>query len=153
MVLILSPPGVSRAWAKSVLARAASLAPGRVDLALAIGNAQTLLRDYAAAHAAFSRAVKAAKRKDAMPLMMLAQAAAHLGHDDRHVGLGHGVHRRGDHRDVERDLAGQAGAGVGLGGDYLALGRAQQIIVEGEAEGDVDISHCAPLRNDSWRPM
>ena len=29
--------------------------------------------------------------------------AAELRHDNRHVGLGHRVHRRGDHRDIERD--------------------------------------------------
>ena len=37
--------------------------------------------------------------------------AAGLRHGDRHLGLGHGVHGRGDDRDVERDLAGDAACG------------------------------------------
>jgi hypothetical protein len=39
--------------------------------------------------------------------------SAELRHDDRHVGLGDGVHRRGEHRDVEREAARHEGAGVG----------------------------------------
>ena len=64
------------------LDRAAALAPERVDVTQAMGNAHTILRDYAAAHAAFAAAARATGRKAAMPLMMLAQAAAHLGRDD-----------------------------------------------------------------------
>ena len=64
------------------LDRAAALAPERVDVTQAMGNAHTILRDYAAAHAAFTAATRATGRKAAMPLMMLAQAAAHLGRDD-----------------------------------------------------------------------
>ena len=40
--------------------------------------------------------------------------AAQLGQGDRHVGLGHRVHRRGHDRNVERNFAGQLGARVGL---------------------------------------
>jgi len=64
------------------LTRAATLAPDRADLARAIANAHTIRRDYPAAHAAGLRAVELTKRKAAMPLMLLAQAAAHLGRDD-----------------------------------------------------------------------
>ncbi|WP_225026422.1 tetratricopeptide repeat-containing sulfotransferase family protein [Xinfangfangia pollutisoli] len=63
------------------LDRAATLAPTRADLQLARGNALTLLRDYEAARQAFAAAVKSAGGKDALPLMMLAQAEAHLGQD------------------------------------------------------------------------
>ena len=60
--------------------------------------------------------------------------AAELRHDDRHVRLGDGVHRRGQDRDVERDVARDARARVGGGGHDLRLGRAEQHVVEGEAE-------------------
>ena len=42
--------------------------------------------------------------------------AAGLGHGDRHGGLGHGVHRRGDDGDVQEDVAGDSGADVDFGG-------------------------------------
>ena len=58
--------------------------------------------------------------------------AAVLGHGDGHRGLGDGVHRRGDQRDVERDGAGEPGAGVGGGGQHLGIGGHQQHVVEGE---------------------
>ena len=38
--------------------------------------------------------------------------AARARHRDRHLGLGHGIHRRGDERDVQRDAAGEARRGV-----------------------------------------
>ncbi len=71
--------------------------------------------------------------------------AAELRHDDRHVGAGHRVHRRGEYRDVERDLPGHPAAGVGLARQHGGLGRPQQHVVEGEAERDVDIAHRAGL--------
>ena len=58
--------------------------------------------------------------------------AALLGHGDGHGGLGDGVHRRRDDRDVERDGAGEAGAGVGGGGQDLGVAGDQQHVVEGE---------------------
>ncbi len=70
-------PGPALPW----LTRAAALAPDRQDVAQALGNAHTLLRDYPAAHAAFATVARLTRRKAAMPLMMLAQAAAHLGQD------------------------------------------------------------------------
>ncbi|MCB6177783.1 sulfotransferase [Rhodobacter sp. Har01] len=65
------------------LDRAAALAPDRADIAQAQGNALTVLRDYPAAVAAFDRAVRLTRRKAALPLMMLAQARAHVGDDAR----------------------------------------------------------------------
>ena len=64
------------------LDRALALAPDSVDVQQARGNALTRLRDYPAAHAAFAEVARLTGRKAAMPLMMLAQAASHLGRDD-----------------------------------------------------------------------
>ena len=75
--------------------------------------------------------------------------AAQLRHRDRHVRLGHGVHRGADHRDIEADRAGEPGGGVRHRRQDRALGRTQQHIVEGQAEGDVHCCHfhaLAPLR-------
>lgn len=71
-------PAAALRW----LDRALALAPDSVDLLRARGNALTALRDYPAAHAAFAEVVRLTKRKAALPLMMLAQAASHLGHDE-----------------------------------------------------------------------
>lgn len=65
------------------LDRAAALAPKRAELHQARGNALTALRDYEGARAAFDTAVKVAGGRAPMPLMMLAQAEAHLGLDDK----------------------------------------------------------------------
>jgi hypothetical protein len=79
---------------------------------------------------------------------------AHLRHDDRHVGLGHGVHRARYHRDVERDRARNRVRGVRHARQDIALGRAQQHVVEGQAEGDVEMCHVENrLREGRWRPM
>ncbi len=64
------------------LDRAAALAPGSVELQRARGNALTAQRDYPAAHAAFTKVAELTKRKSAPALMMLAQAAGHLGQDE-----------------------------------------------------------------------
>ena len=58
--------------------------------------------------------------------------AAGLRHRDRHPGFGHGVHRRGDDRGVERDRAGDAGADIGLGGQDVGQTRLQQHVIERE---------------------
>ena len=58
--------------------------------------------------------------------------AAGLRHGDRHLGLGHGVHGRGDDRDIERNLAGDAGADVGVGRQQLGQSGLEQDVVEGE---------------------
>jgi tetratricopeptide (TPR) repeat protein len=65
------------------LDRAAALAPKRAELHKARGNALTNLRDYEGARAAFDAAVKAAGGRAPLPLMMLAQAEAHLGQDNK----------------------------------------------------------------------
>ena len=61
--------------------------------------------------------------------------AAGLRHGDRHLGLGHGVHGRGDDRDVERDLAGDAGADIDLGRQHVGQAGLEQHVVEGERLG------------------
>ncbi|MDQ2066350.1 sulfotransferase [Xinfangfangia sp. CPCC 101601] len=64
------------------LDRALPLAPDRVEVQRARGNALTALRQYEPAYEAFVDVAKLTKRKQALPLMMLAQAAAHLGRDE-----------------------------------------------------------------------
>jgi len=76
-----------------------------------------------------------------------------LGHDDRHVGLCHGIHRGGDHRNVEPDLRGQPRARIGHRGQDIGFGRTQQHVVEGKAERYVHGCHFASGCGDSWRPM
>lgn len=70
-------------WAAALhwLNRAAALDPTSAEVQAVRGNALTRLRDYPAAHEAMARVVAATGRRAAMPLMMLAQAAAHLGRD------------------------------------------------------------------------
>ena len=65
--------------------------------------------------------------------------AAGLRHGDRHLGLGHGVHGRGDDRDIERDFASDPGADIGVGRQQLGQSRLEQDVVEGErfAQGSV----------------
>ena len=64
--------------------------------------------------------------------------AAQLRHHDRHVGLGHRVHRGGQDRDAERNLARDEGPRVGAARQHLRCGRLEQHVVEGQAEGNVD---------------
>jgi hypothetical protein len=61
---------------------------------------------------------------------------AELRHHDRHVGFGHGVHGRGQDRDVERDPLGHAAARVRLARQDVGFGGLEQHVVEGEAEAD-----------------
>ena len=58
--------------------------------------------------------------------------AAFLGQGDRQGGLGDGVHRRGDQRDVDGDAARQLGADVHLAGDHFAVGGHEQDIIESD---------------------
>src|SRR3954447_4545665 len=60
--------------------------------------------------------------------------AALTGHRDGHPGLGDGVHRAGQQRDVHPDVAADPGPGAGLGGDDVRLVRLQEYVVEGEPE-------------------
>ncbi len=63
--------------------------------------------------------------------------AAKLRHHDRHIGLGHRVHRRRQHRNVKRDAARQPRARIGHRRHNIAFRRAKQHIVKGKAEADV----------------
>ena len=67
-------------------------------------------------HAALEALDRAHRRGLLLDLHVAVEHAepAQLRHHDRHVGLGHRVHRRGEDRDVERDLARHPGARVGL---------------------------------------
>ena len=58
--------------------------------------------------------------------------AALLGHGDGHARLGYCVHGGREQRGVERNFAGQLGLRADLDGHYVAQGRHQQHIVEGE---------------------
>jgi len=71
--------------------------------------------------------------------------AASLRHGDRHLGFGHGVHGRGNDRDIEHNFAGDAGADIGIGRQQLRQSRLEQDIVEGErfAQSSVGfLVHC-----------
>ena len=84
--------------------------------------------------------------------------AAVAGHRDRHLGLGHGVHRGGDRRDLHRDVAGQMGRRIHLGGDDVGLVRQQEHVVIGEPELGEDggkgsvRGFCMHIRICSHRP-
>ena len=67
--------------------------------------------------------------------------AAHLRHDNCHVSLGHRVHRRGDHRNVEVNAARQPGAGIGHAGHDIGFGRTQQNVIKGQAEWNIHGCH------------
>ena len=58
--------------------------------------------------------------------------AAGLRHGNRHGGFGHGVHRGGDDRNIERDVASNPRADVDLGRQNVRKTRRQQHVVEGE---------------------
>jgi hypothetical protein len=58
--------------------------------------------------------------------------AAGLRHGDRHVGLGHGIHRRGDDGDIERDVTRDSAADIDLGRQHVRQARLEQHVVEGE---------------------
>ena len=67
--------------------------------------------------------------------------AALLRQRDRQVGFRYGVHRGRDDRNVQSDLAGEAGSSVDFGGKYFAMGRFEENIVEGEALGEYVLNH------------
>ena len=58
--------------------------------------------------------------------------AAGLRHGDRHLDFGHGIHGRGDDRDIERDLARDAGADIDVRRQHVGQARLEQDVVEGE---------------------
>src|SRR5690349_4000746 len=60
--------------------------------------------------------------------------AALAGHRDRHPGLGDRVHRAGEQRDGELDVAGQTGDGVDAARHHVGLARLEQHVIEGETQ-------------------
>src|SRR5437016_5269802 len=62
-------------------------------------------------------------------------------HGDRHLRLGDGVHCSGDERNVQGELAGEAGAGVDAARMHARVPRHQQHVVEGEGDGRTKGSH------------
>ena len=55
-----------------------------------------------------------------------------LRHGDREAGLGHCIHRSGDQREIQRDVAGEPGGEGGVLGKDLGERWHQQHVVEGE---------------------
>ena len=79
--------------------------------------------------------------------------AALLGQRDGQLGLGDGVHRRGEDRDVERDLARELGAGVDLAGQELGVAGLEQDVVEGDALVGDAVVHREKLRSGPDREI
>ena len=67
--------------------------------------------------------------------------AAGLRHGDGHLGLGHGVHGRGDDRDVERDFAGDAAADIDVARQHFGQTGLDQHVVEGQCLAQGSIRH------------
>ena len=67
--------------------------------------------------------------------------AAGLRHGDRHLGLGHRVHGRGDDRDVERDFAGDAAADIDVGRQQFGQAGLDQHVVEGQRLAQGSVGH------------
>ena len=59
--------------------------------------------------------------------------AAFLRQRDRHRALGHGVHRRAEDRNVDRDAVGEPGADFDLGGHDGAIAWLDEHVVEGQS--------------------
>src|SRR6266481_4302060 len=68
--------------------------------------------------------------------------AALASDGDGQARFGDGVHGGGSERNVQGQLAGEAGARVGVGGENRGLARKQQNVVEREAFGDGTVNHC-----------
>ena len=58
--------------------------------------------------------------------------AAFLRHRDGQIGFGHGVHGGRDHRKIQGDFAGQAGAKLNVAGEDFGVGGDEQNVVKGE---------------------
>ena len=67
--------------------------------------------------------------------------AALLRQRDGQVRFGDGIHGGGNDRNVQGDLAREAGARVDFGGQHFAAGRFEQNIVESEALGEHVLNH------------
>ena len=96
--------------------------------------------DHHAALVALDRTHRSALRID-IEIAVQHADPAQLRHRDRHVGLGHGVHRRGQHRNTHADLAGQPGRGIGHARQDAAFRGAEQHVIEGQAERDIHVRH------------
>src|SRR5262249_53400350 len=57
------------------------------------------------------------------------------------VRLGYGVHGCRDDRNVQADIARQAGPGIDFGRNYFATGRFEKDVVEGQALGEYVLNH------------
>ena len=77
--------------------------------------------------------------------------AALAGHRDRHPRLGDGVHRGADQRHLERDLAGQPGRRVDVGGREVGVTRQQQDVVVGQAQGGELLGELHPSHSMAGR--
>ena len=85
--------------------------------------------------------------------------ASRLCHGDRHLRLGHGVHGRGDDRDVDGNRTRDVGADIDIGGQHLRQAGLEQHVVECEPLAGTCIvvfcGHCqlrlAPKRQKARR--
>ena len=70
--------------------------------------------------------------------------SALASHGNSHAGLGHGVHSRRAHRQLQRDVASNGGGGARLVGQHLRLGRNEQNVVERQSiRGELGIERLA----------
>ena len=67
--------------------------------------------------------------------------AALLRQRDRQVRFRHRIHGGGDDRNIQSDLAGEAGSGIDFGGEYFAAGRFEKNIIESQALGEYVLNH------------
>ncbi len=61
---------------------------------------------------------------------------------DCHARLGHGIHRRADDGNIQRNFLGQMGLRVHRCRHHIGLGRQQQHIIEGQRFGNRKLYHC-----------
>ena len=95
-------------------------------------------RDRVDHHAAFVALDRAHRRHLFLDRQIAVEHAdtAQLRHHDRHVGLGHRVHRGGQDGDVERNLARHLRPRVGHARQHLGFGGQEEHVVEGKAEAN-----------------
>src|ERR1035438_5394731 len=67
--------------------------------------------------------------------------AAVLRQRNRQVRFRHRIHGGGDNRNIERDLARQAGAGIRLGRDHFAAGRFEKNVIESQTLREYVLDH------------
>ena len=66
---------------------------------------------------------------------------AFLGQGNGKIGLGNGVHRSTDQRDVEIDVVGQEGGHIGVTREHVRMGRQQQHVVKRQSLGQRLFKH------------